>query len=204
LPVWAAEPPAISEYDLMMQALAARQVPALDLRPALRGANAVRPAYRRTDTHWTKLGALAAYNAVVQALARPDWSIDAARVFQGFEFVPGGDLARMLGVSADVGDIDARIDLAAYAPPPLATAAFDTGRERGGHLTTTGRAGPTVLVLGDSFTEHYWTDYFGLYASRYVWFHHEFCGFDPARIEALHPDIVILAPTERQMFCWNG
>jgi hypothetical protein len=206
LPGWASAAPEMSEYDLMIQALAARHVPALDLRPALRAANALRPIYRSADTHWNKLGALVAYDAVVDALHRPEWRIDQARVFQGFEFVPGGDLARMLGVSADVDDLDARIDLSPYAPTPLKTMAIASGRERErpGNLSTAGRAGPTVVVVGDSFTEHFWTDYFTLHAGRYVWFHHEQCGLDPARIEAQHPDIVILAPTERLMFCWNG
>lgn len=204
LPAWAAAAPAISEYDLMMQALAARQVPVVDLRVPLRAANAARPMYRPADTHWNKLGALIAYNSVVEALRRPDWTIDAAKVFRGFEIVPGGDLARMLGMSADVTDVDARIDLSPYAPAPLKTTAIDTQRESGGEVTETGRAGPTVLILGDSFIQHYWTDYFGLHAGRYVWMHHEFCGFVPGVVEAFDPHIVILAPTERVMFCWQG
>jgi alginate O-acetyltransferase complex protein AlgJ len=205
-PAWAPDAPDVSEYDLMMQALAARGIPTLDLRPPLRAANAQRPVYRNTDTHWNRLGALLAYDAVVAALHRSDWNIDPAQAYQGFESVPGGDLARMLGVSADVDGIDARIDLSLYAPAPLKTTLIESGneRERPGNLTMRGRAGPTVVVIGDSFTEHFWTDYFALHAGRYVWFHHEQCGLDPARIEAQHPDIVILAPTERLMFCWNG
>jgi hypothetical protein len=204
LPAWAAEAPAISEYDLMMQALAVRNVAVADLRVSLQAANAARPLYRPADTHWNKFGALTAYNAVVQALRRPDWTVDPAQVFRGYESVPGGDLARMLGVSADVADVEARIDLSPYAPPRIKTTAVDTQRQSGGEVTETGRAGPTVLILGDSFTQHDWTDYFSLHAGRYVWMHHEFCGYVPSVIEAFHPDIVILAPTERLMFCWNG
>jgi hypothetical protein len=204
LPAWASAPPSVSEYDLMMQALALRHLPMLDLRPVLREANAARPMYRPGDTHWNKLGALVAYNAVAETLHRPEWKIDPGRVFHGYESVPGGDLARMLGVSADVADTDAVIDLAPYAPLPLKTAAIDTQRKSGGELTATGRAGPTVLILGDSFTQHYWTDYFALHAGRYVWMHHEHCGFMPEVVDTYHPDIVILAPTERLMFCWNG
>jgi hypothetical protein len=147
LPAWAATKPAISEYDLMMKALAARGVPAADLRPALLAANAVEPMYRRTDTHWNKLGALVAYNAVVDALHRPDWKIDPARVFRGFEPVAGGDLARMLSVSADVADVEAKIDLSPYAPPQLNTVAIDTQRETGGDMTETGRVAPTERVM---------------------------------------------------------
>ena len=40
------------------------------------------PVYRRTDTHWNKLGALVAYNAVVRRARKPEWVIDPARVLQ--------------------------------------------------------------------------------------------------------------------------
>ena len=100
-----------------------------------------------------------------------------ASIFRGSEEVRGGDLTRLLAVSAAVEDEDARIDLSAYAPPPLEISSFDTQFESGGELIETGRAGPTVLVLGDSFTQHFWQDYFSLHAARYVWMHHEQCGF---------------------------
>jgi hypothetical protein len=169
----------------------------VDLRPPLLAANA--PTYRRTDTHWNKLGALIAYNAVVRALGKPEWTIDPARALRGFESVPGGDLARLLAISADVTDEDARIDLSAYPPPPPATS-IATQFESGGDLVETG-PGPTVLVIGDSFTRGFWQDYFALHAGRYVWMHHEQCGFMQSIIESYAPEIVILAPTERQMFC---
>ncbi len=58
-----------------------------------------------------------------------------------------------------------------------------------------------MVVVGDSFTRGYWQDYFALRAGRYVWMHHEQCGFMQSVVEFYAPDIVILAPTERQMFC---
>src|SRR6185436_13884596 len=63
LPAWAGPAPSVTEYDLMMRALADRGVTAADLRTAL-NVNAGSPTYRRTDTHWNRLGALVAYNAV--------------------------------------------------------------------------------------------------------------------------------------------
>jgi hypothetical protein len=203
LPGWAAEAPRITEYDLMMQALAARNVARLDLRPALFTANAGQPAYRRTDTHWTKFGALVAYNAAVAALGRPDWTIDPARVLRGFQPAEGGDLARLLAVAQDLHDEDAVIDLSPYGPPPPAAVKIDTQSEWGGDLVETGRAGPTVVVIGDSFTRGYWQDYFSLHAGRYVWIHHEQYGFALSVVEAYAPAIVLLAPVERQMFCWG-
>jgi alginate O-acetyltransferase complex protein AlgJ len=201
LPAWASEKPSLSEYDLMMKALASRGVAATDLRLPLLAANSIYPTYRRTDTHWNRLGALIAYNAVVEALQEPGWVIDPDRVFLGFEPVPGGDLARLLAVSADVTDEDAMIDLSSYRPPIPKISKIDTQSEITGDLIETGRSGPTALVLGDSFTQGFWQDYFSLHVSRYVWIHHELCGFAVRVVEAYDPDVVVLAPTERQMFC---
>ena len=204
LPAWMAQPPPVSEYDLMIAALRARGVQALDLRPALLAAEASHPVYRRTDTHWNKFGALVAYNAVVGALGRPDWIIDPGRAVRGFETVAGGDLARLLSVSKDITDEDARIDLSAYGAPPPEAVPVDTQFEEGGDLVETGRDGPTVVVIGDSFTRGFWQPYFALNAARYVWIHHEQCGFKPSVIERYAPDLVVLAPVERQMFCRGG
>lgn len=204
LPAWAAVKPAVSEYDLMMKALDARGVAAVDLRPPLLAANSVHPTYRRTDTHWNQLGALVAYGAVVEALHQPGWAIDPDRVLRGFKPVPGGDLARLLAVSDDVTDEDASIDLSAYNPPPAPSiSSIETQFESGGDLIDTGRAGPTVLVIGDSFTRVFWQDYFSLHAGKYIWMHHELCNFNINVVERYSPDIVILAPAERQMFCFG-
>jgi alginate O-acetyltransferase complex protein AlgJ len=201
LPGWAATKPAVTEYDLMIRALATRGVAAVDLRPPLMAANSIHPTYRRTDTHWNKFGALIAYDAVVEALQQPDWTIDPDRVLRGFEAAPGGDLARLLAVSTGVTDEDARIDLSSYGPRPFHVVPIDTQNESGGDLIDTGRDGPTVVVIGDSFTRGFWNNYFSLHVARYVWVHHEECGFFVSVVEAYHPDIVILAPVERQMFC---
>ena len=202
LPAWAAEPAAVTEYDLMMRALAERDVTAVDLRPPLRAAGA--PTYRRTDSHWNKYGALVAYNAVVRGARKPDWVIEPRHVLRGFERVAGGDLARLLAVAADVTDEDAVIDLRAFGPAPPPPVPFATSFESGGDLVETGRAGPTVVVIGDSFTRGFWHDYFAVHAGRYIWMHHELCGFQLAALDQYAPDLVILAPTERQMFCAGG
>lgn len=201
LPAWAAEMPKVTEYDLMIKALAEREVPALDLRPALLAANATRPTYRRTDTHWNKFGALIAFNAVADAVGEPGWKLDPARVLRGFEPVPGGDLARLLAISGDISDEEAKIDLSPYGSPPPPAVPIDTNFESGGDLVVTGRGGPTVVVIGDSFTRGYWQDYFALRAGRYVWLHHELCDFAFSVVESYEPAIVVLAPAERQMFC---
>jgi hypothetical protein len=163
---------------------------AVDLRTALT-ASAGRPTYRRTDTHWNRFGALVAYNAVVQARAQARMDIDPARVLKGFERVEGGDLARLLAVAADVSDEDAVIDLGPYGPAPPPAAPLATQFESGGDLVETGRAGPTVMVIGDSFTRGFWQDYFAAHAGRYLWMHHELCGFQRSVIDEHAPELVV-------------
>ena len=60
------------------------------------------------------------------------------------------------------------------------------------------------MVIGDSFTRGYWQDYFATHAGRYVWMHHELCAFKRSVLDEYAPQLVILAPTERQMFCAGG
>jgi hypothetical protein len=200
LPAWAAEAPAVTEYDLMMRALGVRGVEAVDLRPPLLAEGA--PVYRRTDTHWNKYGALIGYNAVVGALGKRDWIIDPARALRAFVPAAGGDLARLLALSRDLADEEAEIDLSPFGARPTEVSPFETQFESGGDLVETGREGASVLVIGDSFTRGFWQDYFALHVKRYVWMHHEQCGFKQSAIDAAKPEIVILAPTERQMFCY--
>ena len=204
LPAWAATQPAVSEYDLMMQALAARNVAAVDLRPPLLSANASHPTYRHTDTHWNRLGALVAYNRVVEALRQPGWTIDPVRVLRGFPNLCPAEIWR--GCSRSRPPSPTRTPSSICRPiVPLTfeTKPIDTQFESRGDLVETGRAGPTVLVIGDSFTRGFWQDYFGLHAGKYIWIHHELCGFAISVVEREKPDIVILAPAERQMFCFG-
>ena len=63
LPHWAQNAGKPTEYDLLLAKLAAKGVPTVDLRPAVKSARAGGPVFYRHDTHWTLRGALAAYNA---------------------------------------------------------------------------------------------------------------------------------------------
>lgn len=202
-PAWLTPGEAPTEYDAMLQGLRRRQVPTADLRRILRDANREQPVYLSTDTHWNRLGALLAFNATVPLIGRPDWVVDPARVTRGFSNTQGGDLARMMGIGRLVRDRDVTIDLAAYAAAPYRAHPIETGRWASANLTETDRSGPSLVIVGDSFTEHAWRDYFALHVRRLVWVHQEFCNFDRALVEAQKPDIIIYAPTERFMFCWN-
>ena len=196
LPVWAAGVPPLTEYDLILKALAQRGVPAVDLRPALTAEQRRRQTYQRTDTHWNELGALIGYDTVVRALGRSDWAIDPDRVIKGDAERAGGDLARMLGLGGMLSEIVPIIDLSPYSPPRLQEESTDRFT-----AFATGRPGPIVVVVGDLFTHGLWQNYFSLHVSRLVWIANNSCQFRLSEIEALHPDIVIFAPTERYMYC---
>ena len=71
LPIWAQRGRRKTEYDLFLEDLAARDVKAIDLRPALMAARKEGRVYRMNDSHWTERGALAAFNAVVEADGHP-------------------------------------------------------------------------------------------------------------------------------------
>jgi hypothetical protein len=43
---------------------------------------------------------------------------------------------------------------------------------------STGRSGPTVLIVGDSFTASYFPPYFAHFVGRVVWMYQEDCRFD--------------------------
>ena len=178
LPDWAATPPRQTEYDVLLKLLAARGVPALDLRPALRAENSMHGTYFKTDTHWNFLGALVARNEIVSAVGRPEWTMDVNRVFRGMRRTYGeSDLPRLLGVLNDVPeDQHAVIDVSSY---PAAEA-------------------PIVLVLGDSFTGNFfpmiWRN-----GGKPVFIENSGCMVDLAAIAAHNPSIVILSIAERSL-----
>ena len=56
------------------------------------------------DTHWTFRGALAAYNAIVEADSHPEWRIEPSSALGPMNLRKGGDLARMFGVGDAVSE----------------------------------------------------------------------------------------------------
>ena len=126
LPDWAQNHGRPTEYDLFLQGLAAKGVPTVDLRPVMAKARAEGAAYYRHDTHWTPRGALAAFNAVVQAAGHPDWRLDPTTALDPPAPRKGGDLARMLGgqdaISEEVEDLKLPPGEKELCPPtPTAT-----------------------------------------------------------------------------------
>jgi len=199
LPRWARDQGRPTEYDLMLQALAARGIQAVDLRPALRAARAEGEVYLWHNTHWNSRGALAAFNAIVAAEVRPSWQLDPAAVLSPPVTIVGGDLARMLGIEHDVTEsvrilISPRGRIENFSPEPFPTFQATSDRTNG----------ETIMVIGDSFTGGLFPGMVLAHARRFAWTHHQFCAFDWKWIGQFHPDEVWWMPTERLIVCAPG
>ncbi|HKN30216.1 MAG TPA: hypothetical protein VJY34_20995 [Roseiarcus sp.] len=198
LPDWAQNRGRRTEYDLFLAGLAARGVEAIDLRPVMAEARAEGPAYLRHDTHWTARGALMAFNAVVEADGRPDWRLDPATALAAPSLHRGGDLARLLGLQDSVTEEAEELSL------PEGEKTLLTADPYGDYVQTSGRPGPTVMVIGDSFTGAHIEPMLLQHAGRVVWLASNHCGFDWAAIDRLRPDEVWWMPNERFLICDPG
>jgi len=200
LPIWARAHGRKTEYDLFLKDLAARGVKTVDLRPAMKAVRADgEEAYLFYDAHWTARGALAGFNAVVEADGRPGWRLDPVMAIGPAEERKGGDVARILGVQDDVSE---KAETLALASPGKDVALSEDVMPD--HIITTGKPGPTVMVIGDSFTASYFPLMLSQHAGRAIWVHHHQCGFDWKLIDRFRPDEVWWAPTERFLLCDPG
>ncbi len=199
LPVWAQNRGRDTEYDLLLRSLRARGVETVDLRPAVAAARAGGDVYYRHDTHWTFRGAIAAFNAVAAADGHPDWRIDAESALAPPIVRKGGDLARMVGVEDSATEPARMWDL-----PPVGTARNLTEGLTPDAEIDAGRPGPTVLILGDSFTASYFPPLLAQHVARAVWMHFQHCAFDWGAIDRYRPDEVWWMPTERALTCDPG
>jgi alginate O-acetyltransferase complex protein AlgJ len=195
LPHWAQNPGKPTEYDLLLGKLAAKGVLAVDLRPAVKAARAGGPVFYRHDTHWTFRGALAGYNAIVKADAHPEWRIEPSAALGPMTLRKGGDLARMLGAGDTVSEQAESIAL------PHGEKVLQSSDPFGNFIETSDRAGPTILILGDSFTGGYLPPMVLQHAHRVIWMDHKSCGFDWSEVENYHPDEIWWMPNERFLVC---
>ena len=196
LPTWAQNKGKKTEYDLFLEDLAARGVKAVDLRPVVKAVRSEGEAYLIYDAHWTPRGALAGFNAVVQADGHPEWRLDPATSLGPPQLRKGGDVARILGVQDDVSE-----EAETFA---LAHDGMDEALSEGvmpDHVVTTGKPGPTIMVIGDSFTARYFPLMLAQHVGRAIWINHHRCGFDWKLVDRLKPDEVWWAPTERFLIC---
>lgn len=133
-----------SNMDLLYDALKERGVLYADLRPCL--ANAEELTYHKRDTHWNGVGALAAYNTILDTLAIPHEDFSSYPLIHTSDFP--GDLDGMLYPGADKTDDNCmpEFDFAsAFVYTSAGTAPMS--------MTLTTRSGGTgsLLVFRDSF-----------------------------------------------------
>ena len=195
LPDWARNPGRQTEYDLLMSGLSRRGVKALDLRPLMMKTRAQGPAYFRHDSHWTPRGALAAYDAIVEAAGLPDWRLEPATALTPRLQRKGGDLARQLNVEDSVTEDYEELAV------PAGTKTLLTSDPFGDYVESSGKPGPTIVIFGDSFTAGYFAPMALQHAGRVVWIYHKHCGFDWSVIDRFRPDMVWWMPNERQLIC---
>ena len=196
LPNWAQNAGRRTEYDLLLDGLAARGVRAVDLRPAVEAARSGGSVFYMHDSHWTARGALAAFNAVVDADGRPDWRFDPKSALGQPEAREGGDLARMLGEDATETVEDLTL--------PAARTELLTADPVSDFVGTLDKPGPTIMLFGDSFTQDYFARMALQRAGRVVWLEYHKCGFDWKAIDRFHPDEVWWMPNERFLICDPG
>ena len=192
-----------TNYDLIMAGLRACGVSAVDLRPSLRAAKDLGQLYRRTDTHWTALGALIAYNQVVAAMGRPDFAIQPASVRWTSETRLDGDLPRCAG-RVSIPETVMSPDILQLPESARRTTLSGFQAKLDPPSISSGESGPTVLIIGDSFTALYFPPYFAHFVGRVVWMFQEDCRFDWNIVASVKPDFVLLMPTERFARCPGG
>jgi hypothetical protein len=199
LPQWARSQGRVTEYDLMLTALAARHVSAVDLRPVLREARASGDVYFRHDSHWNDRGRIAGFNAVSAAVGHPDWHLDPSTALLPPASQIGGDLAHLLGLRTDLSEPVQLLDLPKDEQELLTPQPFATYRS----ASATG-GGLTVMVMGDSFTEGQFGRMVLAHAAQYLWTHDSVCNFDWKWIDRFRPAEVWYMPTERATLCGPG
>ena len=198
LPDWARKAGKSTEYDLFVDGLAAKGVKIVDLRPVMAAARAEGPIYYRHDSHWTPRGALAAFNSIVEADGHPDWMLDQASVLAPLSVRIGGDLARMLGVQDSVTEAVEELKLPVGEKQPLTAIPWED------YVESSGKPGPTVMIIGDSFTTIEFALMLLQHVGRVVWIDHQHCRFDRKVIDRFHPDEVWWMPNERFLICDPG
>lgn len=210
LPAWQADhSAATTEYSRMLQGLKREGITTVDLRSALRDSPEQR-RYLATDTHWTSLSSVVAFNATMRAAGHPDWQVPLAQVVGPKEPMPVGDLARMLRRPPPLPDENNTLKLkeaGTLITPHPALRLEHESRLFNGYSIRYEQSGPRVLILGDSYTVTVWPKLFAFTpVAEAAWAHfskgvYGSCDFDFADVERFRPDILIVARTERMFPC---
>jgi alginate O-acetyltransferase complex protein AlgJ len=198
LPIWAQSQGRKTEYDLFLQDLAERGIKTVDLRPTLKETASEGKTYLLHDSHWTARGAVAGFNAAVEADSHPDWRVDPAKALGPPQEIKGGDLARLIGEQDEVTETAEPLALPAGGKQEILSQDLMPA-----HMITSGKPGPTILVVGDSFTAGSFPSMLAQHVGRAIWVHYNThgCSFDWSLIDKYHPDEVWWAPVERALIC---
>jgi alginate O-acetyltransferase complex protein AlgJ len=192
---WPRHPNEGTEYDVQMGLLTRRNIMAVDLRPVLQAERARGETYLQHDTHWNARGAITAFNAIAAKSGLREWRIDPLIALGPDTRLTGGDLARMLGIANYASELDRPFQIAdsekvTYSMDPIVY-----------EMRPKAPRGPTVLIIGDSFTDHRFPPMIAANGGRAIWIHHQFCRFDWQWVEKFRPDQVWYMPTERYFPC---
>jgi hypothetical protein len=179
-------------------------VPIVDLREPLQRAKASERLYDQTDTHWNDRGAYVGYQTMMATLGtwfRELKPVPRSALVEQTSCGPGGDCARMLGLSDRWREEHLSLQLrepwrwhsaktgadgpTANLAPPYATELDDAGL-------------PRAVAFCDSFTMAMMpllSNHF--HRVLYIWQH--FPGFDTDLVERERPDVVIQEMVERKL-----
>ena len=197
LPPWARLQTRPTEYNHFLALLEKRGVKTFDLRPVLAAAARKGKIYFRHDTHWTPYGALASFNAIAAADGHPDWQVPLSDVRPTSHPRVGGDLARLLGIANVVTESGQKVS----GLPRGADRQLLQGGAFQAFVETMPHSGPTIMVVGDSFTDSYFLDPLRVHAGKIVWAHAALCGFNWGWVQRYHPSEVWYMPVERLIPC---
>ncbi|MBR7618944.1 hypothetical protein JKL49_06035 [Phenylobacterium sp. 20VBR1] len=200
-PDWAGPAKSPTEYDLILAGLAQCGVTAVDLRPVLRAARADGQAYRQLDSHWSLRGSLMAYGQIVEAMGQPGWRIDPQALSWATVALDNGDLPRLAGQPQAIEQVE--VYDATALPPGVARAPIPGLEARSAQpfVIDTGKPGPTVLIVGDSFTADPMPPYFAAHVGKLAWIHEDRCTFDWRVMAQVKPDYVLFLPAAREAVC---
>ncbi|MDB5458527.1 MAG: hypothetical protein JWO72_268, partial [Caulobacteraceae bacterium] len=190
-----------TQPELVLRAARACGSVPLDLRPAMQAAKGHGALYQHHDSHWTNIGALAAYNGVMRALDLP-WSIDPGAI--RWRQVPAAesDLVRLSGA------VGLPAELLPQPPEGPDSRPTDGGLDDLDHgvyppafLVAGTRPGGPVLIIGDSYASDFMAQYFRRAGVGLAWIHQADCRFDRRIFDRVRPRAVILMPASREAAC---
>jgi hypothetical protein len=181
-----------SRTDQLVRYMGAHSdVDVVDLRPALMRERNRDRLYHRTDTHWNDLGAWIGYEQILERLDMPGLQpIPRSAIAESDVDTAGMDLAGMLGLKDELTEDDLQLlpherRRARVVEPAVPSAHLMDARVVTLHPD---HSRPRLVMFRDSFASAlipFLSEHFS--RAVYLWQYN----FDPAVVEAEHPDVVI-------------